>query len=340
MAGDFGRPLHFLPEKRHRMCGIIGYVGNRNPQEVLLSGLRKLEYRGYDSAGIAWRENGTIHRVRSVGNLDALDAALAGYPAEQPDGSPKAGIGHTRWATHGGVTELNAHPHEDVRGGVRIVLNGIIENYLELRWRLQVDGVHCSSETDAEVVAQLIALYYDGHLSDAVRLTLGDLKGHYAFVAMHENEPETLVGVRKECPLILGLGKDENFIGSSTAAFRSYTKKVGLLGDDEIVVMRPGKVKVLSNGFTRQPTCKTLDSGDEVAEKNGYETFMLKEIHEQPSAVTDTLVHYRTALGTHSAATIDRFAASAQRIVIIGCGKLPRRTGRWHGHGALGSCAG
>jgi glucosamine--fructose-6-phosphate aminotransferase (isomerizing) len=185
------------------VCGIIGYVGNRRSQEILLAGLERLEYRGYDSAGLAWREDGKLECVRAVGNLESLGAALTAHSishdapvATTADGCA-AGIGHTRWATHGGVSEQNAHPHADATGRIQMVLNGIIENHLELRGRLAADGIECRSDTDAEVVAQLIGLYNDGDLADAVRRSLEELSGHYAFVAMSEDEPETLVGVHR-----------------------------------------------------------------------------------------------------------------------------------------------
>src|ERR1039458_5307502 len=218
------------------MCGIIGYVGKRPCRDVLLQGLRRLEYLGYDSAGLAWRDGDSGKCIRSIGNLDSLEAALARdeslSDAMTMGPTPLfAGIGHTRWATHGGVTERNAHPHEDASGRVRIVLNGIIENHLELRKRLAADLIEFSSETDAEVVAHLIALNYDGDLADAVRRSLDDLVGHYAFVVMCDEEPDTLVGVRRECPLVIGLGEGEHFIASSISAFHSHTRRIVRLED-------------------------------------------------------------------------------------------------------------
>lgn len=229
------------------MCGIIGYVGGRPCQELLLKGLRRLEYRGYDSAGIAWREGDMARCIRAVGNLNSLEAVLAcnlnngGGMATQ---TVSAGIGHTRWATHGGVTEANAHPHEDASGRFRIVLNGIIENHQELRVRLAENLVQLRSDTDAEVVAHLLALNYDGSLSEAVRRSLEELQGHYAIVAMCDDEPDTLVGVRHECPLVVGLGEGEQFIASSISAFLAHTREVEVLSDGEIAVLRPDDVEV------------------------------------------------------------------------------------------------
>jgi glutamine---fructose-6-phosphate transaminase (isomerizing) len=314
------------------VCGIIGYVGYRRCQEILFDGLKRLEYRGYDSAGLAWREDGTIQCVRAVGNLDSLDAVLAAQPdgcaaatataTATPATSPCAGIGHTRWATHGGVTERNAHPHEDASGRVRIVLNGIIENYLELRERLEADMIACSSDTDAEVVAQLIGLYYDGDLADAVRRSLDDLTGHYAFVAMCDEEPDTLVGVRHECPLVVGIGDGEQFIASSISAFLAHTREVAILHDGEIVVLRPDETTVFDvEGLPHRPASTEVDWDDDRCEKDGYETFMLKEIHEQGAAVSETLSHWRAcrAAGVDAALPDERLRA-VSRIIIVACG--------------------
>ena len=311
------------------MCGIIGYVGYRPPQETLVDGLRRLEYRGYDSAGLAWRENGLIECVRAVGNLDVLDGALecrrrgSGVSVTASGEDPVAiGIGHTRWATHGGVTERNAHPHADARGRVWIVLNGIIENYVELRERLAHDMIRCSSETDAEVVAQLIGLNYAGDLADAVRRSLGELSGHYALVAMCLDEPDTLVGVRKECPLVLGHGDGEQFIASSIAAFLGHTRDVCLLADGEIVVLCPHGLTVFDiDGRPREAQCCGADWAEDRLEKDGFETFMLKEIHEQGRAVAATLGSCRAerALSPDGIlATTCRRGIS--RIVIVACG--------------------
>jgi glucosamine--fructose-6-phosphate aminotransferase (isomerizing) len=312
------------------VCGIIGYVGHKRCQEILFEGLRRLEYRGYDSAGLAWREDGMIQSVRAVGNLDSLDAALstrlngnraaAATATASPAEAPCSGIGHTRWATHGGVTERNAHPHEDASGRFRIVLNGIIENHLELRERLAADMVYCSSDTDAEVVAHLIALYYDGDLADAVRRSLDDLTGHYAFVAMCDDEPDTLVGVRRECPLVVGVGDGEQFIASSMSAFLIHTRRVAVLHDGEIVVLRPGGVTVFDvEGLPHTPASTEVDWDDDRCEKDGFETFMLKEIHEQGSAVRETLSQWRSR-GVFGGALDDERLKAISRIIAVGCG--------------------
>jgi glucosamine--fructose-6-phosphate aminotransferase (isomerizing) len=307
------------------MCGIIGYVGGQPCQQLLLQGLRKLEYRGYDSAGIAWREGDMARCIRAVGNLNALEAVLAfslNNGAVTATQTVSAGIGHTRWATHGGVTEVNAHPHEDASGRFRIVLNGIIENHRELRDRLARDLVRLRSETDAEVVAHLIALNYDGSLSEAVRRTLDELDGHYAIVAMCEDEPDTLVGVRRECPLVVGLGEGEQFIASSISAFLAHTREVAALSDGEIAVLRPDEVEVFDvSGHPRRPGSTHVGWDEERCEKDGFETFMLKEIHEQGAAVRETLAQWRADLERNElgglAATRLR---EVNRIIIVACG--------------------
>jgi glutamine---fructose-6-phosphate transaminase (isomerizing) len=310
------------------VCGIIGYVGHRCSQDILFAGLKRLEYRGYDSAGVAWREGGRTECVRAVGNLDSLDAALAsrasgiGVITATTVAAPSIGIGHTRWATHGAVTESNAHPHEDVSGRFRIVLNGIIENYRSLRDRLAADLIECSSDTDAEVVAQLIALNYDGDLADAVRRSLGDLEGHYAFVAMCDDEPDTLVGVRHECPLVVGIGQGEHFIASSISAFLAHTRTVTALHDDEIVVLRPNEITVFDvAGLPHRPASDEVDWDEERCEKDGFETFMLKEIHEQAGAVAETLSHWRASRAAGSVGALsDERLRTVKRIIVVGCG--------------------
>jgi len=306
------------------MCGIIGYVGSRPCRETLLEGLRKLEYRGYDSAGVAWREGDVVQTIRAVGNLDSLEAALARVPSGSATTATlelSAGIGHTRWATHGAVMERNAHPHHDTSGRVRIVLNGIIENHLELRGRLAADLVTMQSDTDAEVVAHLIALYYDGCLAEAVRRSLDDLVGHFAFVAMCDEEPDTLVGVRRECPLVVGVGEDERFIASSISAFHSHTREALHLENDEVVALRPTETTIVGiDGLPRQPIVTSVDWDEDTCDKNGYETYMLKEIHEQSVAVGETLSHWRASCAAPDSILSSELLRSTDRIVIVACG--------------------
>ena len=312
------------------MCGIIGYVGGRPCQRLLLEGLRKLEYRGYDSAGIAWREGELVRCIRAVGNLDSLEALLTRTGSNGSNGSraatatqtPSAGIGHTRWATHGGVTEMNAHPHEDASGRVRIVLNGIIENHLDLRERLAGDLVTFTSDTDAEAVAHLIALNYEGNLADAVRRSLSDLNGHYALVAMCEDEPDTLVGVRRECPLVVGLGDGEHFIASSISAFLAHTREVAVLKDEEIAVLRADEVQVFDvKGLAHRPATTQVDWDEDRCEKDGYETFMLKEINEQAGAVRETLSQWRANVERNASGVLSpERLRNINRIVVVACG--------------------
>src|ERR687885_41494 len=218
------------------MCGIVGYVGHRPCRELLLQGLERLEYRGYDSAGLSLLGGAGIESVRAVGNLSFLREAVAAHaPADGAavalaEREPTTGIGHTRWATHGRVTEENAHPHFDTTDRVHIVLNGIVENHVELRERLAAGGARFTSETDAEVVAHLIAEHYDGDLVEAVRAAYLELRGHYAFVAMCADDPRLLVGARKECPLVVGVGDGETFIASAIPAFLRETRTIQLVG--------------------------------------------------------------------------------------------------------------
>jgi glutamine---fructose-6-phosphate transaminase (isomerizing) len=268
------------------MCGIIGYVGNREAKPLLLSGLRRLEYRGYDSAGIALREEAGLDYVRAVGNLQNL------VDAAGPNGShARHGLGHTRWATHGGVTEQNAHPLVGCDASkIAIVLNGIVENYRELRDRLTAEGHHFTSETDAEVVVHLLEQEYDGDLAQAVIRVYPKLEGHFTIVAIHHDNPDLLVGVRHQTPLVVGLGDGENFLASNVAAFLSETRRAAFPADGEVIEITPETVRFFRDGEESEHfEVEELPWDDEAAEKGGYETFMLKEIYEQPEAVRETI---------------------------------------------------
>jgi glucosamine--fructose-6-phosphate aminotransferase (isomerizing) len=333
------------------VCGIIGYVGPREPRALLLAGLEKLEYRGYDSAGISVLDGARIDAVRAVGNLSALRAALDRRPSEaavavaerpqQPDDSPAArlseagrrargwgetGIGHTRWATHGRVTEENAHPHFDTTDRVHVVVNGIVENYLALKERLADMGAVFTSETDAEVIAHLISHHgARGSLVDAVRAAYAELRGHYAFVAMSAEEPGVLVGARKECPLIIGRGVGEQFIGSAIPAFLRDTRHVQYIEDDEIVVLRPDEVEFqTADGTPVSRDIVEIDWDADTAEKQGYETFMLKEIHEQADAVAETIGERAARADGIDLGELgeidDEVLTGLRRIVIVACG--------------------
>ncbi|HEY8762665.1 MAG TPA: glutamine--fructose-6-phosphate transaminase (isomerizing) [Solirubrobacteraceae bacterium] len=314
------------------MCGIVGYVGPRAARPLLLAGLEKLEYRGYDSAGISVLNGDRIDAVRAVGNLSALRTALGERPepaaaavalAEPP--APGTGIGHTRWATHGRVTEENAHPHFDNTDRVHIVVNGIVENYVALKDRLIEEGAVFTSETDAEVIAHLVARHSEDGLVEGVRRAYAELRGHYAFVAISADEPGLLVGARKECPLIIGRGQGEQFIGSAIPAFLRETRVVQYIGDDEIVVLRPNDVQFLSaDGTVLEREQVEIDWDTDTAEKQGYETFMLKEIYEQAGAVAETIgeraAHEDTIDLGDLGAIDDELLQTIRRIVIVACG--------------------
>jgi glucosamine--fructose-6-phosphate aminotransferase (isomerizing) len=301
------------------VCGIIGYVGQRACKPLLLQGLERLEYRGYDSAGLALLEDGGLDYVRAVGNLQFLKDA-AGLNGSQSS----TGLGHTRWATHGRVSVENAHPLTGCDDGkLAIVLNGIIENYRELKEMLLEDGHEFGSETDAEVLVHLIERAYTGDLAAAVREAYALLEGHFAFVVIHHDHPQMLVGARRQCPLVVGVGEGEMFLASSIAAFLRETKRVQLIEDDEIVVITPEGAlftTVSDDEILRHEM--EVDWDDEGAEKQGYETFMLKEIYEQPESVRETIGdrvrHGRLELEDFGLTKLE--IQNLRRIVILACG--------------------
>jgi glutamine---fructose-6-phosphate transaminase (isomerizing) len=303
------------------MCGIIGYVGPRECRDLLLQGLGRLEYRGYDSAGLSLITNGAVGSVHAVGNLQHLRDAVA---STNGDLHGQTGIGHTRWATHGRVTEQNAHPHWDTSGRVHIVLNGIVENWIELKERLVAEGAEFTSETDAEVVAHLIASHLNGGLTEAVRLAYNELRGHYAFVAMSADHPDALVAARKECPLVVGLGEGESFIASAIPAFLAQTRRVQLVQDGEIVELSAAGARFIApdDGSEIEREIDEVDWNDDAAEKGGYETFMLKEIHEQADAVAETLAGRlrEDAVDLGDIGLADDFLRNVRRIIIVACG--------------------
>jgi glucosamine--fructose-6-phosphate aminotransferase (isomerizing) len=303
------------------MCGIIGYVGPRECRDLLLQGLGRLEYRGYDSAGLSLITNGAVGSVHAVGNLQHLRDAVA---STNGDLHGQTGIGHTRWATHGRVTEQNAHPHWDTSGRVHIVLNGIVENWIELKERLVAEGAEFTSETDAEVVAHLIASHLNGGLTEAVRLAYNELRGHYAFVAMSADHPHALVAARKECPLVVGLGEGESFIASAIPAFLAQTRRVQLVQDGEIVELSAAGARFIApdDGSEIEREIDEVDWNDDAAEKGGYETFMLKEIHEQADAVAETLAGRlrEDAVDLGDIGLADDFLRNVRRIIIVACG--------------------
>ncbi len=311
------------------MCGIVGYVGSRPCRDILVAGLEKLEYRGYDSAGVSVIEDGRVDSVRAVGNLANLRAAIeardeAGGGVAVASSPATTGIAHTRWATHGRVTEENAHPHSDTSDRVHIVLNGIVENHAKLRERLESEGHAFSSETDAEVVAHLISSHYDGDLTAAVRAAFGELRGHYSFVAMHADRPDVLVGARNECPLVAGLGEGESFLASAIPAFLAETRDAVAIENDEVVTIYSSGVSIVDaagNAVERGPERIEWDEAE--AEKGGFETFMLKEIHEQPDAVAETIADRLPGdegVDLSELDLDDEFLRGLRRIVIVACG--------------------
>ncbi|AAC06609.1 glutamine--fructose-6-phosphate transaminase (isomerizing) [Aquifex aeolicus] len=293
------------------MCGIVGYVGRDLALPIVLGALERLEYRGYDSAGVALIEDGKLIVEKKKGKIRELVKALWGK-----DYKAKTGIGHTRWATHGKPTDENAHPHTDEKGEFAVVHNGIIENYLELKEELKKEGVKFRSETDTEVIAHLIAKNYRGDLLEAVLKTVKKLKGAFAFAVITVHEPNRLIGVKQGSPLIVGLGEGENFLASDIPAILPYTKKIIVLDDGEIADLTPDTVNIYN--FEGEPVSKEvmITPWDLVsAEKGGFKHFMLKEIYEQPKAINDTLKGF---LSTEDA--IPFKLKDFRRVLIIACG--------------------
>lgn len=266
------------------MCGIIGYIGNKNAIPVVMDGLKRLEYRGYDSAGIAYFTEGAIEVKRCKGKIHDLESIV-----NKCNISSNLAIGHTRWATHGKPSDENAHPHRS--DGIVIVHNGIIENYVELKHRLQEDGFVFSSETDTEVLCHLINKYSENNpLEKAVRTALKEVRGAYAFAVINEKEPDKIVAVRKESPLVIGLGEGEYFLASDVPAFLSHSKEVIFLENNEMAVMhRDGVIITDFEGIPLNKNVVTISWSPSMAEKGGYRHFMLKEIYEQPRAIADTI---------------------------------------------------
>ena len=304
------------------MCGIMGYLGNRDTVEVLLEGLRRLEYRGYDSAGVAVSVNGKVELIKSKGKIAQLAELLKKHKPEGP-----AGIGHTRWATHGPPSTKNAHPHADCKGHLAVVHNGIIENYLELREKLEAEGHTFRSETDTETLAHLFEKYYKGDLEAAVRRGLKEVKGSYAVVAICDKEPGKLVAARQYSPLIVGLGEKpgENFVASDPSAILPFTRKSYLIDNGEMVVLTADKVEVktLAGKPVKKPVFH-IEWNAGSAEKGGYKHFMIKEIFEQPAAlrqtIGDRIVGRQLDLNLEGLGLSDAFLRRVKKIVVIACG--------------------
>ncbi|HET7831023.1 MAG TPA: glutamine--fructose-6-phosphate transaminase (isomerizing) [Candidatus Limnocylindrales bacterium] len=302
------------------MCGIVGYTGPREAGPILIEGLRRLEYRGYDSAGIALvDEEGDLFVEKKAGKLANLTDAMA-------NGTPHATIGlaHTRWATHGRPNDLNAHPHQDCTGSITVIHNGIIENFRELRDGLEARGHTLQSETDTEAIAHLVEEAYEGDLAEAVRASLRRVEGAYALVVMHKDEVSRLVGARHNVPLVVGLNGEESFIASDVSAILAHTNRVVFLEEGDVADVRPTGVVVTGvDGALRERPVTVIDWTPEAAEKGGYDHFMLKEIHEQPEALRQSLAGRVTADGHIHAPEVDSLDAAfraATRVEIVACG--------------------
>ena len=300
------------------MCGIIGYIGNRKAQDVILKGLSRLEYRGYDSAGAAILNHEGVDLTKRQGKLRILAEELAKNPIEG-----HAGIGHTRWATHGIPNDRNAHPHTDCTGKIAVVHNGIIENYLELKNSLIKEGHTFSSQTDTEVIPHLIEKFYKGDLEKAVIKTIKLLKGSYAIAVVHRDAPDRVVGARLDSPLIVGLGKGENFIASDVPAVLDYTNSALYLDNNEVVTITKSGVRIsdISGGvISKKPV--TIKWDIKAAEKSGYPHFMLKEIFEQAD-VLRKILEERTEEGRISFQELkisDAELKKVKSIAIVACG--------------------
>src|SRR5882724_1838508 len=267
------------------MGGIVGYVGARRAVPIILEGLKRLEYRGYDSAGVAvYCDDGSLAVRRASGKLRNLQEVMRLDPV---DGS--FGIGHTRWATHGRPTEENAHPHRDCQGDIVVVHNGIVENYLELKEQLQVEGHTFTTETDTEIIAHLIEKHFEGNLEDAVRAAVKQLTGVFALVAIARTDPNKIVAARNGPPVVIGIGKDEYFVASDVPAILTHTQDMFFLADGDMAILTPDGVRL--SDFDGRPVQRKVQRilwNPIEAEKGGYQHFMLKEIFEQPRAVRDT----------------------------------------------------
>ena len=305
------------------MCGIVGYVGQKQALEVVVAGLRRLEYRGYDSAGVAVIADGALEVRKKAGKLANLESLIGTDPLPQST----TGIGHTRWATHGGPTDSNAHPHVSEDSSIAVIHNGIIENFAELRTELTAAGVTLSSETDTEVAAHLLAATMPaagGNLTDAMRMVCQRLEGAFTLVAIDKAQPNLVVAARRNSPLVVGLGEGENFVASDVSAFVDHTRNALELGQDQIVTITPSSVEVITfEGGPAEVTPFTVDWDASAAEKGGFDLFMLKEIAEQPKAVADSL---RGRFDADNRLQLDEMRLSdadlrgVTKVVVVACG--------------------
>lgn len=304
------------------MCGIVGYIGSKPVLPVLLDGLKKLEYRGYDSAGVSFVSHGSLQTVKAAGKIAALEERLKSVTCTDST----LGIGHTRWATHGAPTENNAHPHTSSDGKIAVVHNGIIENYASLKSRLQQEGVEFKSDTDTEVVAHLISHFYQGDLKSAIIQAISKLEGAFGFGIICKDEPDILIGARRGSPLIFGIGENgEFYLASDVSAIVNYTQKVIYLDDNDIVVARRGSYEILNlQSQAVQREIKDVDFDMDAVVKGGFEHFMLKEIFEQPEALRNTMRgRLLVAEGNAKLAGLDsniKELRDINRIIITACG--------------------
>ena len=301
------------------MCGIVGYIGKSNATDFLIEGLSKLEYRGYDSAGVAVVGNDTVSVAKQKGRLANLEKVLSKNPL-----TGTVGIGHTRWATHGEPSDVNAHPHKSSKSDITVVHNGIIENYQELRDWLKGEGYNFLSQTDTEVIPNLVDYYYDGDLFKAVVKATERLEGSYAIGVVCSSEPEKLIAVRKDSPLVVGIGEGETFIASDIPAIIAHTRDVYLLDDKEFVIADKNGVKLFNaDGSEISKDIYKVTWSQDAAEKNGFDSFMLKEIYEQPKAIKETML---TRISMDKGVSFDSFSLTADelngvdRIYIVACG--------------------
>lgn len=300
------------------MCGIVGYVGPRDVIPILMKGLEKLEYRGYDSAGIAYLKDRKMQVRKAKGRLSNLEELIKDDVA-----TDTIGIGHTRWATHGEPSNINSHPHTNINGDIAIVHNGIIENFSKLKKWLEEEGIHFVSETDTEVIVHLINYYYEGNLREAVMKATKKLEGSYALGVISEGSPNRIIAVRKDSPLVIGVGQGENLIASDVPAILEYTRDVYYLEDNEIAVIEKDKVKIYDDEGKRiQKELCRIEWDVAQAEKAGYEHFMIKEIYEQPKALFDTLMPKIKdgRLDLSEAHITEDFVKDITKITIIACG--------------------
>ena len=306
------------------MCGIVGYIGDKNPVEVIMTGLHRLEYRGYDSAGVAVVNENGLDCVKSVGKLKIMDQKLLDSPLKG-----HVGIGHTRWATHGVPSEVNSHPHFNVAKTIAVVHNGIIENYFELREQLKASGIEFRSQTDTEVIAHLVDKYYQGDLFAAVQRALKDCEGAYAIGVVCKDNPDVLVAARHGSPLIVGLGENEGYIGSDVPAIMKYTRSVIYIENGQVCEITRKGVRIEDiDGNPVQMEVKTVEWDDAAAEKEGYPHFMLKEIHQQGAVLRNTLAgrvddHSDAVRLTDMNISLDELKA-CNKIFIVACGTA------WH----------